>query len=74
MDLEIITLNEVGQTKTNIIDTTNIWNIKSDTKEVYKTLMDIKKKFMAPKRESSVKDKLRVWHKYVYTTAYTTDN
>ena len=44
MDLEIITLNEVGQTKTNIIDTTNIWNIKYDTKEVYKTLMDRKKK------------------------------
>ena len=49
MDLEIITLNEVGQTKTNIIDTTNIWNIKYDTKEVYKTLMDIKRSLWLPK-------------------------
>ena len=29
---------------------------------------------MAPKRESSVEDKLGVWHKYVYTTIYTINN
>ena len=33
MDLEIITLNEVNQTKINIIHITYMWNLKHNTNE-----------------------------------------
>ena len=33
-----------------------------------------KKKLMFTKRESSVEDKLGVWHKYTHSTIYTIDN
>ena len=33
-----------------------------------------KKQLMFTKRESSVEDKLGVWHKYTYSTIYAIDN
>ena len=43
MDLDIIILSDISQTKTNIICITNIWNIifKNDTNElIYETEID----------------------------------
>jgi len=43
MDLDIIILREVSQTKTNIICITNMWNLifKNDTNElIYETEID----------------------------------
>ena len=41
LDLDIIILSKVSQTKTNIICYHFIWNLKNDTKElIYKTETD----------------------------------
>ena len=42
MDLEIIILNEVNQTKTNIMDITYMWNLKEGIQMnlVYRTEID----------------------------------
>ena len=38
LDLEMVTRNEVSQTRTNIIYTTYMWNLKCDTNSlIYKT-------------------------------------
>ena len=41
MDLEIIILSEVSQTRTILYDITDMWNLKNSTNElVYKTETD----------------------------------
>ena len=81
MDLEIIILSEVSQTKTNIICYhLYVESKKSDTSElIYKTetqgLQKKEKKPMVTKGETVVgRDKLGVWDKHIHTAIYIVDN
>jgi len=61
MDLEIIILNELSQTKTNTIGYLFFVNPKTDTNElIYKTekLIDIENKLMITKEEVGGRNKL----------------
>lgn len=64
MDIEVIIVNEVSQAEEKHIpyDTTHIWNLKYDTKGLIETDLWTKKQTHGCRRESSVGEKLGVWH------------
>ena len=65
MDLEIIILNEVRPRKTNVYDSTYMWNLKKKmTHElIYKTeiISNHRKQTYGYQRGKEGRDKLRIW-------------
>ena len=76
MDLEIIILSQVRQSKTNAACSTYTWNLKNDTNElIYKTDSQTQGTGLwLPKGKEWGRDKLGVCEQQIQTTIYKIDN